>query len=125
MQPERDHNETGESTEAGEFNGRKYRHATSGGWFSFELKVAPEKTNSLVCTWWGSENGQRSFDILVDGRKIATQTLLNNQPGKFWEATYPVPSELVRGKAKVAVKLAAHPGNWAGGLYGARLVRSP
>ena len=125
MQPERDHNQRGENTESGEFNGRKYRHATDGGWFSFEMKVAPAKTNSLVCTWWGSELGQRSFDILVDGRKIASQTLLNNQPGKFWEATYAIPEELVRGKDKVTVKLAAHPGKFAGGLYGCRLVRSP
>jgi uncharacterized protein len=124
MQPERDHNQRGENTEAGEYNGRKLRHAVAGGWFSFELKVDPAKTNNLVCTWWGSENGLRTFDIVVDGQKIATQTLLDNKPGQFWDATYAVPAELARDKEKVTVKFAAHPGNFAGGLFGCRMVRA-
>ncbi len=123
MQPERDHNQHGEHTEAGEYNGRKFRHALEG-WFSFDLAVDSTKTNELVCTWWGSETGARTFDILVDGQKIASQTLLNDKPGQFWEAAYPVPDALVRGKQKVTVKFAARPGNFAGGLFGCRMVRA-
>jgi len=124
MQPERDHNVQGEKTDPGEFNGRKFRHAVDGGWFSFEMKVAAAKANQLICTWWGSENGLRTFDILVDGQKLATQTLLNNQPGQFWETTNALPAESVRDKQQVTVKFAARPGNFAGGLYGCRMVRA-
>ncbi len=122
MQPERDHNVRGEKSDPGEYNGRKLRHAVDGGWFSFEMKVDPTQTNQLICTWWGSENGQRTFDILVEDRKIATQRLLNNKPGQFWDATYTIPEELVRAKQKVTVKFAAQPGNFAGGLFGCRIL---
>ncbi|HXG66819.1 MAG TPA: beta-L-arabinofuranosidase domain-containing protein, partial [Blastocatellia bacterium] len=83
MQPERDHNMQGERTSAGEHQERKWRHATDGGWFSFDVKVLPDKPVSLICTYWGGDGGARTFDILVNGVKIATQSLQNNMPGKF------------------------------------------
>jgi hypothetical protein len=123
MQPERDHNVQAEKSDPLEALGRKLRHAYDGGWFSFEMQVDPATTNALVCTWWGDETGERNFDTLVDGVKIASQKLLHNQPGKFWDATYPIPTELTSGKQKVTVKLQAQPGNFAGGLFGARMLR--
>ncbi len=122
MQPERDHNVKGEKSDAVEALGRKLRHAFDGGWFSYEMKVDAARPNELVCTWWGGESGERNFDILVDGTKIASQKLSNNQPGKFWDATYPIPAELTHGKEKVTVKMQAQPGNFAGGLFGSRLM---
>jgi hypothetical protein len=124
MQPERDHNLKGDKTSAGEAQGRKWRHATDGGWFAFELKVASDAPNELLCTYWGGETGQRNFDILVDGTKIATQKLLNNQPGKFFDQVYAIPAELTKGKAKVTVKFQAQPNNWAGGLFGCRMLKA-
>lgn len=123
MQPERDHNVKGEKSEPVEALGRKLRHAFDGGWFSFEMKVDPNATNQLLCNWWGSESGNRTFDILVDDKKITTQTLLNNRPGQFWDAIYPIPAELTKGKSKITIKLQAQPGNYAGGLFGCRMLR--
>ena len=65
--PERDHNLQGERMDTGEHSGRKWRHARDGGWVSFDLKVLPDQPVSLVCSYWGSETGPRTFDILVDG----------------------------------------------------------
>src|ERR1044071_1265949 len=48
-QLEREHNMQGERTEAGENSGRKWRHARDGGWLSFDLKVLPDQSVSLVC----------------------------------------------------------------------------
>ena len=124
MQPERDHNVQGEKSDPGQAFGRKLRHAYDGGWFSFEMKVDPVTNNVLLCTWWGGETGRRMFDILVDGTKIATQKLLENKPGEFWDATYPIATELTKGKEKVTIRLQAHPGNYAGGLFGCRVVRA-
>ena len=118
MQPERDHQLTGERTGAGEHLGRKWRHATDGGWFAFEMAVAPDEENSLMCTYWGSEVGPRTFDILIDGQKIAEQTLANDARGQFFDVTYAIPQDLTRGKSKVTVRLQGHPQNFAGGLFG-------
>ncbi len=124
MQPERDHNVTGEKTSPGEYSRRKFRHATDGGWFSFEIAVAPDEPVELLCTFWGSERGPRTFDILINGTKIVTQSLNNDRPNEFFDIAYPVPTELTRGKQKVTVKLQAHPGNFAGGLFGCRTVKT-
>ncbi|HOW64594.1 MAG TPA: glycoside hydrolase family 127 protein [Candidatus Paceibacterota bacterium] len=123
MQPERDHNLQGDKTSAGEHLGRKWRHAIDGGWFSFDLKATPDQAHELTCTFWGGETGQRKFDILIDDARIATQTLNQDKPGKFFDVTYPVPKELTQGKQKVTVKFQAHPDHWAGGLYGCRLLK--
>ena len=45
----------------------------------------------IAVTYWGSEMGPRTFDILVDGHKIAEQTLPNDPPGKFFDVTYAIP----------------------------------
>jgi hypothetical protein len=122
MQPERDHQVEGERTSAGEALGRKWRHAIDGGWFGFTLKVAPDRANDLVLTFWGGETGKRTFDVLIDGVKVGTQTLNMNQPGKFFDVVYPLDSKLTSGKETVKVRLQAHPDNWAGGLFGARMM---
>lgn len=124
QQSETDHKQRGEKSDPVDVFGRKLRHATDGGWFSYEVKVDGTQTNQLVCTWWGDESGERNFDILVDGQKIASEKLLHNRPGKYWDATYPIPTELTHGKNKVTVKFQAQPGNFAGGLFGLRVVRA-
>ncbi|HEX5220612.1 MAG TPA: beta-L-arabinofuranosidase domain-containing protein [Verrucomicrobiae bacterium] len=123
MQAERDHNVHGEKTGAGEYNGRKLRHAWDGGWFSFEVAVATNAPSDLVITYWGSETGQRTFDVLVEGEKLATTSLHQDQPEQFWDKVYPLPETLTRGKQKVTVKFQAHPGNFAGGVFGVRVVK--
>ncbi|MDP8246134.1 MAG: glycoside hydrolase family 127 protein [Candidatus Hinthialibacter antarcticus] len=123
MQPERNHNLQSEHSSAGEAFGRKWRHADNGGWFSFEFKTANEPCE-LVCTYWGDDAGNRTFDILIDGTKIAEQTLARNKPDEFFDVAYPVPDELRKEKEKITVKFQAHPGNFAGGLFGCRLVKT-
>lgn len=121
---ERDHNLQGERMETGEHSNRKWRHALDGGSISFDLKVLPDRPVSLVSSYWGSETGARTFDIFVDGVKIATQSLQNDKPGEFFDATYAIPEDLTRGKSKVTVRFQAKPNNIAGGLYGVRVIRS-
>ncbi len=121
---ERDHHLQGERTGTGPHLGRTWRHAIDGGWFSFQLKVESDVPQQLLCTYWGSESGPRTFDILVDDTKIAQQTLLNDKPGEFFEVAYSIPPELIRGREAVTVKLLGHPGNFAGGLFGCRLIRT-
>ncbi len=123
MQPERDHNLRGERTSAGEAFGRKWRHATDGGWFAFDLKVRPGEPHELLVTYWGGETGHRVFDILVNGEKLATQRLNQNAPGRFFDEVYPVPARLTEGRETIHVRFQAHPGAWAGGVFGVRLLQ--
>ena len=120
---ERAHNLQGDRTETGEHSGRKWRHARDGGWLSFDLKVLPDRPVSLVASYWGGETGARNFDILVDGKKIGSQSLQNDKPGEFFDVTYLIPEELTRGKNKITIRFEAQPNNIAGGFFGLRTIR--
>ncbi len=122
-QNERDHQLKGERTGAGDFGGRKWRHATEGGWFSWQLRVQPGQPQELLVTYWGSDGGNRVFDVLIDDRKLATQRLQQDKPEQFFDRSYPVPAELTQGKDRVTLKFQAHPGAFAGGVFGVRLMR--
>jgi hypothetical protein len=121
---ERQHGLQGEKTETGDFNNRRWRHATDGGWFSYTLKVQPDQTQELLVTYWGSDAGGREFDILVDGQKLATQKLENDKPTQFYNQVYPLPKELIAGKISVTVKFQAHPGRTAGGIFGCAILKA-
>jgi hypothetical protein len=100
---ERGHDLKGEKTGAGEFAGMPWRHAADGGWFSLRFKVLPDQPMELLCTYWGSDGGSRTFDILVDGTKIATEKLANNRPGKFYDQAYAIPPDLTKGRDGIVV----------------------
>ena len=121
---ERAHNQQGKTSYAGAAFGRRWRDARGGGWFSYDMKVLPDRPVSLIVTYWGGDSNGRDFDILIDGRKVATQKLNASKPGKFMDVTYAVPADLTKGKQKVTVKFQAHPGRMAGGAFGCRIVRS-
>lgn len=118
MQPERDHDFTGERTRTGEGHTRKWRAAGNGGYFSFTMKVDAQKTNSLLCTYWGMDNRGRVFDILVNDVKVATEDLNKYKKSEFYDIVYPIPAELTKGKEQVTVKFQPAPNNSAGPVYG-------
>ena len=122
QQPETDHAMKGDRTESGEHLGRKWRHAPGGGWFSYEMRVLPDVPMTLRCTYWGDDVG-RVFDVLVDGRPVATQKLERNRPGEFFDVDTPIPSELTQGKEKVTVRFQGHAGATAGGVFGCAMLR--
>jgi DUF1680 family protein len=123
QQPDVDHQMKGKRTSAANYNGRSLRHAENGGWFSYQIKVRPNVENVLRVTYWGGETGQRTFDVLVDGQKVAEQRLANNKPGEFFDVDYPLPENLTSGKETVELKFAAHGGNFAGGVFGIRVMK--
>lgn len=123
QQPETDHHLQSAKSSSGEHAGRKWRHAVGGGWFSYDLKVLPDQPQTLRCAYWGSD-GLRTFDILVDGEKIAEQTINRNKPNDFFDADYPVPERLTKGKQQITVKFQPHPKNIAGGVFGVLLLKA-
>jgi DUF1680 family protein len=126
MQPERDHSFTGENLHSGEAHGRQWRSTEDGGYFSFVMKVDSSAANTIVCSYWGDDHRGRIFDIQVDGQTIATQDLGSFKQSKFYDISYPVPQELVKGKQSVTVKLVARSAhNGVGPVSGTiRMVRN-
>ena len=122
MQPERDHAFDGVNSRHGMHLDRKWRDAADGGWFAFTLKTDPDQPVELICTYWGSDAGPRTFDIRVDDTVIATETLNRPAPEAFLDVAYPLPAEITRGKKSVRVTFQAHPGNMAGGVFGVRMA---
>lgn len=121
---EKDHALQGENTGSGVFRNRVWRHARAGGWFSYQLVVKPDASQTVCVSYWGSEEGTRRFDILVDGRKIGNQVLLRNDPGKFFDVEYPIPEDLTRDKANITVRFQAEPAATAGGIFDLRILEA-
>lgn len=126
MQPERDHAFTGNNLNTGEEHGQKWRSTEEGGDFSFTMKVDSTNGNALLCSYWGSDNRGRTFEIRVDGQTIATQDLNSFKESKFYEISYPVPTELVRGRQTVTVQFKAKSAHTTvGPVFGTiRMVRT-
>ncbi len=123
-QNERDHNIQGENTASGDFGNRRWRHADNGGWFAFDLKVLPDGPQELAVTYWGSDGGNRVFDILIDGAKLTSQRLQNNKPEVFYDQSYPLPEAMVKGKSKITVRFQAQAKDaTAGGIFGLRILK--
>jgi hypothetical protein len=120
QESEREHNLQGEGLLDGTFDGKRWRGAR--GWLSYELKVTPDARLTLVCTYRGSEGRLRSFDILVDGEKVATQTL-EIHPGELFDFEYPLPEQLTRGKQRVTVKFQAQPNSIVGSVFDVRVAQ--
>jgi hypothetical protein len=87
------------------------------------MKVHPDRKNTLLVTYWGSDSGNRRFDILIEGEKIAEQVLQNEEPGEFFDRRYPIPGDLIEGKEKVNVTFHAEEGATAGGVFDVRILR--
>ena len=117
-QQEETHNYKGENTGIGEEDHTSWRAANYGGWMSYDLKIFPDKPVNLVCKYWGGINKERSFDIFINDKKIATQVLYNNRPENFYFVTYPLDESLTKGKEKITVKFVAPKRSVAGGVFG-------
>jgi hypothetical protein len=118
-QSERNHREQGDKSGT---DGKSWRDASDGGWFSWDLKVRGGQPQQLRVKYWGSDTGARDFDLVADGRRLATVKLDNNKPGEFYEESYSVPVELTRGKEQITVRFQAHPGKMAGGVFGCAVL---
>jgi hypothetical protein len=121
-QAERDHNFKGEKTAAGDHRGKRWRHCDPGGWFQYDIKVLADQPQVLACCYWGSDGG-RQFDILIDGRKIATEELKGEKPNQFFDREYPIPADLLKGKNKVTVRFQPVGNSQAGGVFGCYIMK--
>lgn len=123
MQPERDHRFESEKTWTETFKNKKYREADRGGWFSFRMGVNAGQPMALVFEYWGGFPGSRTFDILVNGTKIASENISNVKPGEFFHKAYDLPDQLTVNGGSVNVKVVPHEGHRAGPVFGVRTIK--
>ncbi len=123
-QSEHDHGYAGKESRTGPHMDRRWRDAVGDGYFEYAVKLPADGKAVLMATYWGSDDGGRRFTIAVDGKPLATDELTGKHPGEFYDATYPIPAELTRGKSTVTVRFApAAAGQTAGGVFGLRVLR--
>jgi len=124
MQPERDHHFEGEKLMLEEnFMGRKARGADRGGWMSWEMKVMKGQPMSLVIEYWGGFTGSKTFDILINDQKIATENISGKQDGAFIDVIYEIPDAITAVDGTVKVTFMPHTGHRAGPFFLARTIK--
>lgn len=77
---------------------------------------------ALVVHYWGGFTGSKTFDILVDGQKIATENISGKKDGEFIDVQYNIPAKLIADKKRIVVKFSPHDGHRAGPIFGARII---
>lgn len=122
QQPEVDHELKAAHSKTGDYRDRKWRDASDRGFIEFRMEVLSGVDQVLRCTYSGDER-KRVFDILVDGKVIATQKLDRNKPGEFVYIDYPLP-EVANGKDAIIVRLKARPNSVAGAIYQCAIMRA-
>lgn len=104
-------------------HGRPWRDASPDGWFSYTLANRPGADLDLVCTWWGSDR-DREFDIMVNGKRLATHKLEGSRPGTYHDTTFAIPRGALAGQQSVVVRFQGIGKGRTGGVFGIRLLRS-
>lgn len=108
----------------GNFKDRAYKHGPE---FSYVLKVPTGKDGKLTVTYWGGDV-DREFDLFADGQQIGTEKLQGKKPGEFFEQSYPIPLDLIRGRTdafgqkvdSVTIRFKSRNHDVAGGVYSIR-----
>jgi hypothetical protein len=121
MQPERDFNFQSEGSELVRLLNRPGRHGAK--WLSFDVPVDQARPMTLIVTYHSDQRKKRTFEILVDGRRLTTQTMERSDPPRFFDVEYALPAEAVKDKQKVTVRFQATEGNEVGSVFGIRMIR--
>ena len=113
---EQAHNLQGENMRTGSDLG--WRDAP-GGWISYDLKVDPLRPTDLVLKLWGSDGGDRRFDIYCEGTVFSYEELNGFAPNEYYYMRHQIPFDLTKDKEKVTIKMQAiNANNTVGGLFG-------
>lgn len=110
------HNLKGENMRTGTDLG--WRDAPNG-WISYDMKVDSERPTDLVLKLWGSDGGNRKFDIYCDGTVFSYEHVNGFAPNEYYYMRHPIPFDLTKDKEKVTIKMqAVDANNTVGGLFG-------
>ena len=117
---EKTFNQQGVETSVIRTDGRSGRRAIR--WFSYDLPVKAQTMVTLVATYNSDQRRPRSFDVSIDGEKIASETQSQSSVSKFYDKEYVIPAELMRHKEKLTVRFEATGGLEVTPVFGVRLI---
>lgn len=101
-----------------------WRDAAPDGWFSYTMALVPGQPLDLVCTYWGADRN-RTFDVLANGQKLATQSLDGSRGENYFKVSYRIPESVLSGQQNINVRFQGLGIGRVGGLFGLRVVRRP
>ena len=113
-------NQQGVETSVIRTDGRSGRRAIR--WFSYDLPVRAQTMVTLVATYNSDQRRPRSFDVLIDGEKVASESQPQGSVSKFYDKEYVIPAELMRHKEKLTVRFEAANGLEVTPVFGVRLI---
>ena len=123
MQPERDHNlKASDRSYVSDALGINGREARVNNYFSFDMKIDTAFNNSLLFVYIGDDRN-RKFDILIDGKLFKTEDWKGGEGNKFYNIDYPIPTEYLKNKTKINVRIEANYTSTAGRIFGCRIVK--
>jgi uncharacterized protein len=124
QQPEADHAMQKENSNSGNNMDEFWRDARNEGYFSYDIATNKESDLSMIVRYWGTERGDRKFDIYIDSTKLVSENNTGRwNQNKFQDVEYPIPNTLINGKNSIRVKFQALPGANAGPVFYIRLAR--
>jgi DUF1680 family protein len=118
QQPETEHNFKGENTWTGMNHDRLWRQAR--GWFSYDFVNKHNQATKLLITYYGKDN-KAAYDILVNGKLLASEMQEDNGEEGFFTREYPLSSEMK--SDQLQVKFVAHEKSNVRQIYHIRLVK--
>jgi DUF1680 family protein len=123
QQPEMDHAYQGEQTETGELEGRHWRDSQA--WFSYELRTRPGVPVDLLVTY-GAQDRRRRFDILVNGKPIATVNVTGGGESVLAQARYHIDQDILAQAegGRLTVRFQAQPNSRTARICEVRLVNA-
>jgi len=102
-------------------SGRRARRSRK--WFSFEVPVDAAHPALLVVTYHSDQPRERRFEILVEGTRVAEETLPGAGTSRFFDVDYLLPASLLEGKQRVTVRFQATGGREVAPVFGIRSIR--
>lgn len=101
------------------FEARRTRAAET---LSHQMKVVPDRPAALASSYPGKQNYPHGFDVVVDGEKVATESLDEYNADAGLDREYLIPEALTRGKSSITVTLQAHAKSAAGAVMEMRTI---
>jgi hypothetical protein len=117
---EKKFNQQGVETSVIRSDGRSGRRAIQ--WFSYDLPVNGQTMVTLVATYNSDQRRPRSFDVIVDGQKLASESQPQSSVSKFYEKEYVIPADVMRHKEQLTVRFEATNGLEVTPVFGVRLI---
>jgi DUF1680 family protein len=123
-QDERDHNLQGEQTDTREFNDQTWRVTNTNGWFSWDLKVKPDRSQELQVELGANRRGNALVLLIGDTKLMAEAADLTAAQEGPRVSLYKLPPELIKDRQKITVKFQARNDARGTGVASARVVQA-